>query len=102
MFCLSVYLLVLAIGIILIIRSIWRDWPNFKNSWAAMSNFEQYCLIVGFIAYLGLPLLSSHPAAPSYIGQVGIKVFEAIANGLFLVGVLAFVKNLHAASKVAK
>ena len=67
-----------------------------------MSNFEHYCLIVGFIAYLGLPLLTEHPAAPTDIGQVGIKIFEAIANGLFLAGVLAFIKNLHAASKVAE
>lgn len=95
---LLIYLLLVAVGLALFIHAAYTSIPAARSAWHEMSRFERYCLLVGLWTYLGLPALTTNPSASPYFGQFTSEIVGAIANGLFLVGVLAFLSRLHAES----
>ena len=46
-------------------------------------------------------LVDLHPASDSYIAQVSMEVLPALASSFFVVGVLAFIKEVRAIKKNA-
>lgn len=72
-----------------------KDIPAIRRAWRALSPWERYALISGFILYLGLPVVQA-AAAPKYLVDVSSKLVEAVGNGLFLLGLLSFLQKLHA------
>lgn len=90
---LAVFIVILLFFAVLWVRSVWRERSIFKASWAGMTPWKKQTLQFGLLLYAVTPLLESHPAKESYICALSVKLLEASANGLFLVGIVAFLEN---------
>jgi|GEM_PF-7122020 len=73
----------------------WKERDKLKSAWAAMSSWEKISLQIGLLLYACLPMFKAHPSSSNYAVSVLLSLMEAIANGAFLVGVLAFLQRGH-------
>lgn len=74
---------------------IWRDRHRSKKAWRAMSPLERYFIKLGLFFSVFLPAFKLSGSFDFYIGQVVIGVMSTIASGLFIVGLIAYMKQRH-------
>jgi hypothetical protein len=72
-----------------------HDWPLVKEAWSQMNVLEKNMFIIGFLIFLLIPSLKSHPSADWYITQVIIEILPALAGSFFVAGVISFLKQTH-------
>lgn len=96
---LVVFILVIIASPVFLARALWKDKRMFLESWREMSSFEKISLKIGLLLYVVIPILKEHPSKDSYVSKVSIDIFTALANALFILGVLAFLKYAHEKNK---
>lgn len=72
------------------------------RSWHGISSFERACLWTGTCLYLCKPFLGMSPAGETASAQLVIDVVDALANGLFILGAIAFLQRGHDIEKAEK
>lgn len=66
-----------------------------SRTWQTMPDWEKACLYSGTILYATVPMLSEHPAGGSYVAEVLLSIVGVLANALFIIGAIAFLKRAH-------
>lgn len=92
---LGVTLLLVAIISTGMLVALWKQRSTMKRAWSAMSSWEKGSLQIGLLLYVGVAVLESHPTAGAKGASVMIRVVEALANALFVLGALAFLQRGH-------
>ena len=72
-----------------------HDWPLVKEAWSQMDRLEKNMLIIGFLIFILIPSIKSHPSSDWYITQVALDILPALAGSLFVAGVISFMKQSH-------
>jgi hypothetical protein len=72
-----------------------KDWPVISSAWRETEVFEKTLLSIGLSFFICVAILREHPASDWYLVKVMIEIFTAMAAGFFVVGVLAFMKQVH-------
>ncbi len=96
-------ILLIAIAIFYaLFKGVWQERYIYIKAYKSLESFKKVSLKTGLIYYLIIPLLNSHPAKDTYIGQVSINILTAIANALFVLGVIALLEKCHEINKEEK
>ena len=91
-----VVLIIIALSLIAwLAYSIYQSGGTFAAAWRRMSQWERTCLWSGAILYLAIPLFSEPPQGGEYIVGVMSTLIDTLANGLFIVGAVAFLQRGH-------
>lgn len=91
-----VILIAIALGLVAwLAYGIHQSGGTFAAAWRRMSQWERTCFWSGAILYLAIPLFSEPPQGGAYIVGVMSTLIDALANGLFIVGAVAFLQRGH-------
>lgn len=93
------FILLLGGSFFFLATSLWQDRKMFVASWKEMTSFEKISLKVGLLIYVVIPFLKEHPSRGTYLTQVSIGILTALAEALFVLEVLAFLKYAHECNK---
>lgn len=77
-----------------------RSKPLLIAAWRRMLLFEKISLVISLLLYLLLPLAEAS-AKDNYFSTVALNIFSALVEGLFLLGIIAFLQHVHTVSKDA-
>ncbi len=99
---LSVFFFLVVGMLVRVFLGLWKDRTKLRRAWNALPSWERACLQIGTLFYACLPMLKSHPSSNSYIVEFLISLMQAMANGMFIVGVLAFLQKGHDLNKGEK
>ena len=92
---LLLFFLVVIVLIVWFSIDIWKERGHLMKIWENVPRYEQKALIVGLLLFLAIPLLKGHSAHESYIPAVLIELVYSTAGALFVLGILAFLKEGH-------
>lgn len=88
-------ILTVALGIIQIIFDIIQNKKIYLKSWRSMIKIKRNSLIAGLVAIVFMPILEGHPGLNHYLSKVIYIIFTELGKGLFIVGMLAFLEQVH-------
>src|SRR5690606_30560049 len=77
----------------------WKERKTFISAWQRMSSFAKISLKIGTLFFFVLPVLEAHPSKDEYISKVSQGIFSALAEALFLLGIIAFLQHGHTVNK---
>lgn len=68
---------------------------KYRRAWSSTENFERHLLVTGFFLFFAVPMFTSPTFADAYLFKVLAAMLPAMASGMFLVGCIAFFRELH-------
>lgn len=92
---LIILLLVTLIYIAYAVYKLKQNWHIVTLAWENTEELSRDLLIMGGLMFLIIPVLKGHPASDSYIAQVSMEMLPALAGSFFVVGVIAFIKEIR-------
>lgn len=72
-----------------------RDYPRYRGVLGRLESFERHCFKSGLGLFFIIPFLKHGEHSKGYLIQVLAEVGTALAGGMFLIGVIAFIRELH-------
>ncbi|EJO2026758.1 hypothetical protein NRC85_004992 [Vibrio parahaemolyticus] len=75
---------------------LYKSFPKAKAVWRRLARFEQHLFLMGLMLFFPIPLIKDTPHKDVYIFQLLIEAFPAIVGGMFVAGLIAYVRELHA------
>jgi len=76
-----------------------QDGPLYREAWGLMNVLEKNMLSIGVLIFIFIPALKSHPSADWFFASFMLEILPALATGFFVVGILAFMKQVHKLKK---
>ncbi|EOX1512574.1 TPA: hypothetical protein ACMDOM_003527, partial [Vibrio cholerae] len=73
----------------------YKNYPHYKSTFSRLKNFEKHCFKSGLSLFFIVVFLKNSDYAQDYIFQVLGEISTALAGGMFLTGVVAFIRELH-------
>lgn len=73
----------------------YRDYPRYSMIFSRLENYEKHCFRSGLSLFFIIPIIKGSEYADIFIFQVVSEIGTALAGGLFLIGVIAFIRELH-------
>ncbi len=74
---------------------IYKNYPKTKLVWKRLASFERHLFKIGVMLSCTIPLVKESMNNSNYISKVLAELFPAIATSVFIVGLVAFVRELH-------
>ncbi|MDC5855954.1 hypothetical protein [Vibrio europaeus] len=75
---------------------LYKSFPKVKAVWSRLARFEQHLFLMGLMLFLPIPMLKNSEFKDVYVFQLFIEAFPAMAGGMFVAGLIAYVRELHA------
>ncbi|MGI2784479.1 hypothetical protein [Vibrio alginolyticus] len=72
-----------------------RDYPRYRGIYSQLESFEKHCFKSGLSLFFLIPIVKNSKYSQDYIFQVLSGIGTALAGGMFLIGVIAFIRELH-------
>ncbi|ENP8453112.1 hypothetical protein [Vibrio parahaemolyticus] len=72
-----------------------RDYPRYRGIYSQLESFEKHCFKSGLSLFFLIPVVKNSKYSQDYIFQVLSEIGTALAGGMFLIGVIAFIRELH-------
>ena len=72
-----------------------RDYPRYRGIYSQLESFEKHCFKSGLSLFFLIPIVKNSKYSQDYIFQVLSEIGTALAGGMFLIGVIAFIRELH-------
>ncbi|EPR7547188.1 hypothetical protein KW497_10525 [Vibrio fluvialis] len=72
-----------------------RDYPRYRGIYSQLESFEKHCFKSGLSLFFIIPIVKNSKYSQDYIFQVLSEIGTALAGGMFLIGVIAFIRELH-------
>ena len=72
-----------------------RDYPRYRGIYSQLESFEKHCFKSGLSLFFVIPIIKNSKFSQDYIFQVVSEIGTALAGGMFLIGVIAFIRELH-------
>ena len=75
---------------------LYKSFPKVKAVWSKLARFEQHLFLMGLMLFLPIPLIKNSEFKDVYVFELFIEAFPAMAGGMFVAGLIAYVRELHA------
>lgn len=79
----------------------YRDYPRYSVVFSRLENYEKHCFKSGLSLFVIIPIMKGSEYSDIFIFQVLSEIGTALAGGLFLIGVIAFIRELHTSNSEA-
>lgn len=76
-------------------RDFKKNFPRYKGIWKSMESFERHLFNGGLWLFFAIPIVKNHKSGDVYLVQVLTEILPALASGMFLAGIIAFIRELH-------
>ncbi|MCL5061729.1 MAG: hypothetical protein M1443_00775 [Nitrospirae bacterium] len=89
------FVLVVLFLILRAIRSIWKERRIIKSCWGNLESYQKSFLQVGILVFFFIHGFATHPAKDSYLPKVLADMLYEAGKGMFIVGVIALLQEIH-------